>query len=77
MALRYQADANNVDLVVARGGDEVTLKRFRKTDKRQIRLEPESYDAEHEAIEIDPRTNDWGIVGVVVRAIICKGPTPR
>ena len=46
----------------------------KQTDS-QIRLEPESYDPQHEAIEIDPDTDDWAIVGVVVGAIIRKGPS--
>ena len=74
VALRYQEEASNGDLVVARIGEEITLKRFRQTNS-QIRLEPESYDPEHEAIEIDPDTDDWAIVGVVVGAIIRKGPS--
>lgn len=75
VALRYQAEANDGDLIVARVGKEIMLNRFRKDGNGQVKLEPESYDAGHETIEIDPARDDWAIVGVVVGAIIRKGPT--
>ena len=77
VALRYQSEASNGDLVIARIGDEITLKRITITREGRVRLEPESYDAGHEPIEIDAETEDWGVVGVVVGAILRNGPNRR
>ena len=38
---------------VARFGDEVTLKRFVRLDKRHVELRPDSHNPAHETIAID------------------------
>ena len=70
VAVRRQPEANDGDLVVARVGQEITLKRFRQVGDDCIVLEPESTNPEHETIHIDPTTGDVQIVGVVVGAIV-------
>ena len=55
---------------MARLGQEITLKRFKRTGKPLIELQPESTNPEHEAIRIDSETEDFQIVGVVVGAIV-------
>ena len=70
VAVRRQPEANDGDLVVARIGQEITLKRFRRIDAGRIELEPESTNPEHKTIRIDPTTEDFQIVGIVVGAIV-------
>ena len=43
---------------------------FRQVREECIELEPESMNPEHEAIRIDPTTEDFEIVGVMVPAIV-------
>ena len=61
--------------MVARIGQKITLKRFRHVSDECIVLEPESTNPEHETIRIDPTTEDFQIVGVVVGVIV--GTTRR
>ena len=39
--------------MVARFGDEVTLKRFVRLDDRNVELRPESYNPAHEVMKLD------------------------
>ena len=48
----------------------MTLKRFHRRDKHTIALQPESSNSEHGPIQIDGKTQDWEVVGVVVGAMI-------
>lgn len=70
VAVRKECEPKNGDLVVARIGQDITLKRFRRVSDECIMLEPESTNPEHETIRIDPTTGDFQIVGVVVGAIV-------
>ena len=70
VAVRRHPVPQDGDVVVARIGDEITLKRYRRTGKCTIELQPESNNPEHNAIVIDPLTEDFEIVGIVVGAII-------
>ena len=72
VAIRATPEANNGDVVVARFGDEVTLKRFVRLDARRVELRPDSHNAEHQAIEIDLAKHILHIDGVVVGALIGK-----
>ena len=79
VAVRKEREPKDGDLVVARIGQEITLKRFRQISDECIVLEPESMNPEHETIRIDPTTGDFQIVSVVVGAIVgtqrdTKGP---
>ena len=78
VAVQRNPDPNDGDIVVARIEDSITLKRFRRTDKRTIHLEPESSNPAHKPIRIDETTESWEIVGVVVGAMVGAplGPVP-
>ena len=69
VAMRRTGEARNGSIVVARIGEDITLKRFRKTDDNRILLEPLSTNSAHEPIQVDPQA-DFEISGVVVGAIV-------
>ena len=70
VAVREGRDAQNGDIVVARIGEEITLKRFyRQNEYTNIELQPISSNPEHYTIHVDAQT-DFEISGVVVGAII-------
>jgi repressor LexA len=70
LAVQRASEARNGQIVVARlgaaGGDEVTVKRFRKRG-REIVLMPEN--AAFEPIVVDPRTTPFAIEGLAVGLI--------
>ena len=70
VAVRKQPEARDGDIVLARIGEEVTLKRFARIDDGRVELQPVSTNPEHEAIAINPDTDDAEIVGIVVGAIV-------
>ena len=70
VAVRHQPEARNGDVVVARIGEEVTLKRFERVDEHTVEFQPQSTNPEHKPIRADLRTDDVAIVGIVVGAII-------
>ena len=70
VAVRCQPEANDGDLVVARIGQGVTLKRLRRVNKNCVELQPESTNANHRSIRIDAETEDVEIVGVIVGAVV-------
>ena len=61
--IKPQPDADNGDIIVAMVGDEATLKRFYREDKR-IRLQPEN--PEMQPIFVGPNDSDIHIIGKVV-----------
>ena len=64
LAVHRTAEARNGQIVVARvGGDEVTVKRFRRRG-REVVLLPEN--AAFQPIVVDPRTTSFAIEGVGV-----------
>ena len=70
VAVREGRDAQNGDVVVARIGEEITLKRFyRQNEYSNIELQPVSSNSEHSTIHVDEQT-DFEISGIVVGAII-------
>ena len=69
VAMQRTEEARNGSIVVARIGEDITLKRFRRTDDNRISLEPLSDKPTHERIQVGPQT-DFQIAGVVVGAII-------
>ena len=69
VAMKQTEEARNGSIVVARIGDEITLKRFRQTADDIIFLEPLSTNSAHEPIRVDTQT-DFEIAGVVVGAIV-------
>ena len=70
VAVRRETQARDGDLVVARIGQDVTLKRFHRKRAGVVELQPQSTNPEHRTIRIDARTVDAEIVGVVVGAIV-------
>ena len=70
LAVRRQPEARNGDVVIARIGADITLKRYERTGKTTVELQPVSTNDGHDAIEIGPTTTDVEIVGVVVGAIV-------
>ena len=70
VAVRREDDAKDGDLVLARIGPGVTLKRFQRIDAKHVELQPVSTNPEHEPIPIGPTTHDTEIVGIVVGAIV-------
>ena len=69
VAMQRTDDAPNGSIVVARIGEEITLKRFRLTPENKILLEPLSTNSTHEPIPVDEQM-DFQIAGVVVGAIV-------
>ena len=75
VAVRRNPEPNEGDVVIARIGQEVTLKCFHRAGRDRIELQPRSSNPEHQPIVIDGTTADWEIVGVVVGAMIGARPT--
>ena len=70
VAVRRQPEAEDGDIVLARIGEEVTLKRFQRIDDERTELQPVSTNPVHMPIEIGPTSEDVEIVGIVVGAIV-------
>ena len=68
--LQPEPEVNDGDIVLARSGLEVTLKRYERIDAKTVELQPVSTNPEHKVIEIGPTTDDAEIVGIVVGAIV-------
>ena len=70
LAVQRNPDPRDGDIVVARIGEEVVVKRFSRPDERTIELQPESHNPEHKPIRITPHTVGFEVVGTVVGAIV-------
>ena len=70
LAVQGNPEPRDGDIVVARIGDEVVAKRFRRLGPDAIELQPESHNPEHKPIRITPQTVGFEIVGTVVGAIV-------
>ena len=57
-------------IVVARFGDEVTVKRYVQIDERHVELRPESHNTAHEVMQLDLAMHILQIEGIVVGALI-------
>jgi repressor LexA len=66
LAVQKAADAKNGQIVVARLGDEVTVKRFRRT-KQGIELIPEN--PEFETLHVNPGSGEFALEGLAVGLI--------
>ena len=75
VAVKRNPEPTEGDVVIARIGQEITLKCFHRADPDRIELQPRSSNSEHRPIVIDGTTADWEIVGVVVGAMIGARPT--
>lgn len=56
VAIRRTPDPESGQVVVARFGDEVTLKRFVRIDARHVELRPESTNRAHKVMKLDWRS---------------------
>ena len=70
LAVRRNSEPRDGDLAVARIGEEVVVKRYRRTGRKTIELHPDSHNPEHKPIRVTPHTVDFEIVGTVVGAIV-------
>ena len=70
VAVQRQRNARNGDVVIARIGSDITLKRFEQVQDTRVELQPRSANPEYRTIVIDEQTEDWEIVGVVVGAMV-------
>ena len=70
VAIKKTKTAESGQIVVARFGDEVTLKRFVRIDERHVELRPESYNPAHEVLKLDLAKHILDIEGVAVGAMI-------
>ena len=66
VAVRAVPVAEDGEIVIARFGDEATVKRFRRVDARHVELHPESHDPHHQVMHIDLAKHILHIDGVVV-----------
>ena len=66
VAVRATPEARNGEVIVARFGDEVTLKRFHRVDARHVDLHPQSHNPKHQVMHIDLAKHIIHIDGVVV-----------
>ena len=70
VAIATDRDPKNGDVVVARLGEQVTLKRFRRIDDRHVELQPASTNEEHRPQVVDAEAEQLHIEGVMVGALI-------
>ena len=75
VAVKRNPEPGDGEVVIARIGQDITLKCFHRADPDRIELQPRSSNPEHKPIVIDGTTADWEIVGVVVGAMIGARPT--
>ena len=69
-AIHRTTSADSGQVVVARFGDEVTLKRFVRIDERHVELRPESHNPAHEVMKLDLAKHILEIDGIAVGALI-------
>ena len=70
VAIHRTTSPESGQVVVARFGDEVTLKRFVRIDERHVELRPESHNPAHEVMKLDLAKHILDIDGVAVGALI-------
>ena len=72
VAIHKTPAAESGQVVVARFGDEVMLKRFVRIDERHVELRPESYNPAHKVMKLDLAKHVLEIDGVAVGALIAE-----
>lgn len=70
IAVHRTPEAKSGQIVVARFGDEVTIKRFVQLDERNVELRPESHNTAHKVMKLDLAMHILQIEGIVVGALI-------
>lgn len=76
VAIARAPEATSGEVVVARFGDEVTLKRFVRIDERHVELRLESDNPAHKVMKLDLAKHILHIEGVAVGALIGKLRNP-
>ena len=77
VAIKKASTAKSRQVVVARFGDEVTLRRFVQIDERHVELTPDSYNPAHEVVKLDLAKHILHIEGVAVGAMIGELRDPQ
>ncbi len=72
LAVRRASEARNGQIVVARLGSEVTVKRFQRLPGGGERIELLPENPDFEPIRVDPRSDDFALEGIAV-GLIRKG----
>ena len=70
IAVHKTPDAKSGQIVVARFGDEVSVKRYVRIDERHVELRPESRNEAHKPMRLDLAKHILQIEGIVVGALI-------
>ena len=70
IAVHRTPEAKSGQIVVARFGDEVTVKRYVQIDERHVELRPESHNTAHQVSKLDLAMHILKIEGIVVGALI-------
>ena len=70
IAVHRTPEAKSGQIVVARFGDEVTVKRYVQIDERHVELRPESHNTAHQVRKLDLAMHILKIEGIVVGALI-------
>ena len=70
IAVHKTAEARSGQIVVARFGDEVCVKRYVRVDERHVELRPESHNTSHDVMKLDLAMHILQIEGIVVGALI-------
>ena len=72
VAIHRTQSPESGQVVVARFGDEVTLKRYVRLDERHVELRPESHNPDHEVTKLDLAKHRLEIDGIAVGAMITR-----
>ena len=70
IAVHKTPEAKSGQVVVARFGDEVSVKRYVRIDERHVELRPESHNKAHEPMRLDLAKHILQIEGIVVGDLI-------
>ena len=74
IAVANTSEVQSGQVIVARFGDEVTLRRFVRIDDRHVELRPESNNPGHQVLKLDLAKHILKIDGVVVGVLIRRMP---
>ena len=65
--------AQNGDVVAARVGDKIMVRRYRIVNDRTVELHPESDRPQHRTITLLAETEDMEVIGVVIGRMLAGG----
>lgn len=64
--------AQDGEVVAARVGEDVLLRRYHRIDERTVELRPDSWSSGHQAIRVDTQDDDAEIIGVMIGRMIAS-----